>query len=126
MFEFVTQHKWEIAVVLAMALLAAACAVRYSVHPGALNKTDSAAYDALLVAESTIDQARLEYQAGQLTRRDALDALIASYNLAREAWLTYRGAIMTNVPQQVYSDRLSKNLEELTNAVRAINSKEAK
>src|SRR5690348_3815391 len=112
MFQFMTQDEIEIAALLAIAVLVAACAARYTVHPGALNQVDSAAYDTLLVAESTIDQARIEYQAGRLARRDALDALIESYNLAREAWLTYRGAIMTDVPQQVYLDKLSKNLED--------------
>src|SRR4051794_20117781 len=37
-------------------VLLPACTAHYSIHPGALNKTDSAAYDALLVAEATIDQ----------------------------------------------------------------------
>src|SRR5947207_8137786 len=100
MFHFMTQHEIRIAALLAILLLAAACAARYTVHPGALNKVDSAAYDTLLVAETTIDQARLDYQAGRLAQRDALDALIQSYNVARESWLTYRGAISTNVPEQ--------------------------
>jgi hypothetical protein len=97
-----------------------ACAAHYTVHPGALNVTDSAAYDALLIAETTIDQARAEYQTGQppASGKDALNALVASYNLARESWLTYRGAITTNVPPQVYFDKLNKNLSDLTNAIR--------
>ena len=36
----------------------ACAATHYTVHPGAFNKTDSAAYDTLLIAESVIDQAR--------------------------------------------------------------------
>jgi hypothetical protein len=126
MYEFVTQHEISIAALLAMFILLAACAGRYTVHPGALDKTDSAAYDTLLIAENTIDQARLEYQAGRLPQRDALDALITSYNVARESWLTYRGAIATKVPEQEYFDKLSKNLADLSNAIRAINLKEAK
>src|SRR6266516_2509403 len=54
---------------LLVALLAAAtsaCAVRYTIHPGALNTTDSAAYDILLVAQATIDQARVEFEANRL------------------------------------------------------------
>src|SRR5437868_4141237 len=43
-----------------------ACAAHYRIHPGALNTIDSAAYDALLVAEVTIDQARTEYGAGRV------------------------------------------------------------
>src|SRR4029077_5458953 len=47
-------------------LSTSACAAHYKVHPGALNATDSAAYDALLIAESTIHQARMDYQTRQL------------------------------------------------------------
>ncbi len=43
-------------------LLTTACAARYTLHPGALNVTDSAAYDTLLVAEAAIDQGRVESQ----------------------------------------------------------------
>src|SRR5437588_8802813 len=54
-------------VVLPLLLVSAtSCAVHYRIHPGALNATDSAAYDALLIAETTIDQARLDLLAGQL------------------------------------------------------------
>jgi hypothetical protein len=47
-------------------LFLVSCTAHYSVHPGALNKSDSAAYDTLLIAENTIDQARLDFQAGRL------------------------------------------------------------
>jgi hypothetical protein len=39
-----------------LVLSTSACAARYKVHPGALNPTDSAAYDTLLIAETTIHQ----------------------------------------------------------------------
>src|SRR5689334_15589748 len=41
-------------------LASAGCTARYAVHPGSLNATDSTAYDALLVAQSMIDEARAE------------------------------------------------------------------
>jgi hypothetical protein len=69
-------------------LVTPACAMHYTlppVHPGALNPSDSAAYDTLLIAESTIDQARLDFKSGQLPAgaKPALDALVKSYNVAR-------------------------------------------
>ena len=98
-----------------------ACAAHYTVHPGALSKTDSAAYDALRIAERTIDQARLEYKAGQLPgeAREALDALIRSYNIARNSWLTYRGAVAADMPPGVYFNQLTKDLLDLAGAIRA-------
>ena len=54
---------------LPLLLSTTACAAHYTVHPGALNRTDSAAYDTLLIAQAAIDQARAEYQAPWLGRR---------------------------------------------------------
>src|SRR4051812_6820004 len=100
----------------------AACAAHYTVHPDAFSVDDSTAYDALLVAQSAIDQARLELQAGQLPdkAKDSLNSVIATYNLTRDAWLTYRGAIATNVPSDSYVYQLNKNLADLTTAIRAL------
>jgi len=119
MFEYVTQHPFGAILLLALLLSASAC-VHYTVHTGALNKTDSAAYDALLIAESAIDQARIDYAAKQLpdSTKTALDALIHAYNVAHESWLTYRGAISTNVPSDAYFSQLNKNITDLSTAIR--------
>ena len=97
----------------------------YQLHPGAVNSTDSASYDVLLIAETSIDQARLDYKAGLLpdSAKAALDALIKAYNVARDSWLTYRGAVATNVPAQTYFNQLTQNLSDLSTAIR--NLKEA-
>ena len=107
-------------------LATSACVAHYTIHPGALNKTDSAAYDTLLIAEAAIDQARIEYKASQLPAqaKEPLDTLVKSYNVARESWLTYRGAMATNVPSDAYFNQLTKNLSDLTDAIRTF--KEAK
>ena len=95
-----------------------ACAAHYAVQPGSLNTADSAAYDTLLIAETVIDQARPENISP--TEKDALKTLVASYNAARESWLTYRGALAANTPSDQYFQQLTKNLADLTNAIRAI------
>ena len=102
-----------------------ACAAHYRIHPGAVNATDSAAYDALLIAEAEISKARMDYQAGQITSdaRNRLDNLIRLYNVARESWLTYRGAVATNSPPDQYFQQLSQNLTDLLNAIRAFEGK---
>ena len=122
---------------LLVALLAAAtsaCAARYTIHPGALNKTDSAAYDILLVAETAIDQARLDYKSGQLPAgaKPAFEALVQSYNIiygcalprlrfaARDSWLAYRSAIATNAPAAVYFSQLNQNLTDLAVRIREL------
>jgi len=134
MFEFLTVFDNRIpgmrfaglVLILPLLLSTSACAAHYTIHPGALNQTDSAAYDALLIAETVIDQARTDYKSGQLpgSTKEALDTLIKSYNVARESWLTYRGAVATNVPAGVYFTQLTKSLSDLTTAIR--NLEEAK
>src|SRR5581483_5306799 len=104
-----------VVVIPVLMVSATSCSAHYAIHPGALNATDSSAYDALLIAEITIDQARLDLQAGQLPdeAKTALAALIRSYNVARASWLTYRGAVTTDAPSQLYFDQLTKALSDL-------------
>ena len=128
MFDFLMQHQlWSLLLVLAV-LSTAACAAHYKPHPGALNVADSAAYDTLLVAEAAIDQARTDNQTSPLSAqaKEELNTLIDSYNVARTAWLTYRGAVATNTPSDQYFQQLTKNLMDLTNALEALKGKGVK
>ncbi len=75
-----TPNTLAYVLIVVLLLVTAACAARITMHPGALNKTDSASYDALLIAEAAIDQARTEYQAQRLpdAAKGPLDTLIQS------------------------------------------------
>ena len=109
-------------------LSASACAAtHYTIHPGALNQADSVTYDTLLIAETAIDSARAGYQAGSLadSTKPAFDTLIKSYNVARESWLTYRGALATNVPSDSYFNQLNRNLSDLSTAIRTFRESDA-
>jgi hypothetical protein len=105
-------------VLLAPLLLATPACGRYAVHPGALNPSDSAAYDLLLIAQDVIDQARTDQLSAN--EKDGLDTLIKTYNVARASWLTYRDAVSTNAPSDQYAQQLTQNLTDLTNAIKAI------
>src|SRR5216684_8167424 len=126
MIELILKHEYSIAV--ALLVLAAACTAHYKLHPGALNTTDSAAYDTLLIAEAAIDQARAENQTRPFSAeaKETLNRLIQSYNIAREAWLTYRGAVAANVSSDQYFQQLNNNLSDLTKAIEALNKEEVK
>ena len=50
--------------------------------------------------------------------------MIQVYNAARESWLTYRGAIATKIPSDVYFNQLTKHISDLIDAIRAFNAKE--
>jgi hypothetical protein len=105
----------------AVLLIASACVPQYTVHPGAINKADSAAYDALLIAQAAIDQSRSALEAGELpaSLRATLNAVVASYNIARESWLAFRGS-----PDTYPLTTLNKNITDLMNAIRDL-TKEA-
>ena len=105
-----------------------ACAAHYTVHPGSLNTTDSAAYDTLLIAKAAIDQARVENQTTPLPAdvKGTLNTVIQAYNVARDAWLTYRGAVSTNTPSDQYLQHLTKNLTDLAGALETLRGKGVK
>ena len=112
------------ALLLPVLLATPACAAHYTVHPGALNTADSAAYDTLLVAGAAIQQAQVDFRAGKLSvSKDALNELVASYNTARAAWMTYRDAVAANSPSDAYYQQLSRDLIDLTNGIKALTTK---
>ena len=138
MIEIILRHEFWITV--ALLVLAAACTAHYKLHPGALNTADSATYDTLLIAEAAIDQARAENQTRPFPTeaKETLNRLIQSYNIyygcalsrlrfaAREAWLTYRGAIAANVSSDQYFQQLNSNLSDLANAIEALREAQAR
>lgn len=120
MFTFLIQHHFSLALAITLLLLTTACAAnRYTVHPDALNKADSIAFDTLLVAQSAIDAARADFQSGKLpdSAKPAFDLLVRSYTAARDLWLTYRGAVAANQPAAAYLTQLNTNLTNLSNAL---------
>lgn len=97
------------------------CGPRYLVHAGAYNQIDSAAYDALLIAEAAIDTARQQYAAGTLPAeaKPALNGLIGSYAVARQTWLTYRGILGSKGDATILQQQLVQDIADLSKAVLA-------
>ena len=50
--------------------------------------------------------------------KEPLNKLVGSYNVARDAWLLYRGAIATSSPADPYLEQLNRNLASLMEAVK--------
>jgi hypothetical protein len=119
--------KVLLALLLVAVPITTACAA-YTVHPGAVNTADSVGYDALLFAKNTIDQARTDYQEGRLpeSSKEVFNALVRSYSVARESWLTYRGAVATNTPADQYLQQLNQNLADLTTAIQNLTDTKGK
>lgn len=61
-------------------------------HPGALDSFDSQTYDALLVSQGVLDQAKIEYAQGHLpaASKAVINKAGDTYNVARDVWLEYR------------------------------------
>ncbi len=90
--------KKSISATLAMAIviLLVGCANQAkpkTVPPGALNAVDASLYDSLLVAQATLESVKAD--AGKLppSAKPSLNKAIASYNVAEEAYQTYRTAV---------------------------------
>jgi ABC-type transporter lipoprotein component MlaA len=73
------------------AVLIFSCKI-YIPHPGSVDTYDSAAYDLLVVAQSVLDQAKIQFNQGKLptSAKQIINNAGTSYNLLRDAWLAYR------------------------------------
>lgn len=105
---------------VSMILLASACAA-VPLHPGAVNRADSVAYDTLTVAQAIIEQSRTEAAAGTLPEvmKPALNRLVDSYNVGRASWLAYRAAVKARTPADVAG--LRRLMDALTESLTAFN-----
>jgi hypothetical protein len=66
----------------------------YVVHPGAVDKVDSATYDMLLMANGALTSAKDMYSQGKLPEaKNIINNAGRTYNVLRDAWLGYRSAV---------------------------------
>ena len=94
-------------VVIFLALALTGCASR-PIHPGAVNKFDSDAYDILLVTDNVIQTTRADLSNNVFSTtvavnvKNALNGLITAYNAADIAYKTYHASAIagTATPAQ--------------------------
>lgn len=96
----------------------------YVAHPGAINTFDSQAYDALLVAKSTIDTARGEFASGVLppNMKPAFNVLVKAYDTAYPAYKLWRDAAQAGKPAAAYLTDLNRDMTEVSKALTAFRS----
>ena len=80
-------------------LFLVACAARPP-HPNQVSLLDGQAYDVLVTANTTIDQSKAALAAGTIPAqsKEVINAAVASYNVLRGAWLTYRHTVELAAP----------------------------
>lgn len=73
-----------------LALALAGCAAR-PIHPGAVDRIDSTAYDTLIVAQAVLDEAKAQIKSGKLpaSSKTIVNQAGAAYDVARQALKTY-------------------------------------
>lgn len=116
-----------LAVFLAVTLLAG-CGAR-AIHPGAANKFDSSAYDALLVTDSVIQSTKTDLANNVFPAnvaasvKTALNGLIDAYNVTNVSYRAYHSAALAGnaTPAQQQSvqsglDSMAAATTNLTNA----------
>jgi hypothetical protein len=66
-----------------------------AVHPGAISKLDSYAYDLLLVEQDAIKSVQASFAQGALppSSKEAINAAVAQYNVAEAAWQSYHAGL---------------------------------
>jgi hypothetical protein len=115
-----------------LALLSNGCAAR-PVHPGAVNKFDSDAYDALLVTDSVIQTTRADLVNNVFPPsiapnvKDSLNYLIRAYNVADIAYRTYHTAALSGSATPVQQADVTTALNQVSNATSTlVNAKAGK
>jgi hypothetical protein len=117
----VPNRRASVALVAVLAISLAGCAST-AVHPGAANVYDSQAFDALIVTQAAIEQARVEVADGFPQYKDQLNKVIAAYNSAYDLYMLYHHAALTGgAPDwrklKTDVDNLTHDLALVTSAV---------
>jgi hypothetical protein len=87
----------------------------YVRHPGSVNLFDSQAYDALLVADDSINSAKKDLATGTLpaTSGEYLNILIKSYNTADALYKLYHDAAVEGKDTSTVTFQLQTDLNQL-------------
>lgn len=106
------QRLWALAL---LCLMATGCAKNAKSHPGSISGLDSHVYDVLLVEQDVLNQAKTDYQAGNLPvgSKDALNYAIKQYNLLHEQWTVYHASGSNATELQQALDALTTAMGQL-------------
>jgi hypothetical protein len=94
-------RRTKISALLLAVLLTVSCAK--TIRPGAVDQADSRAFDVLGTAYMSLEVLKKDCPSGPTSpcpqsKKDAINHMGDAYNVARQAWLTYREAILTGKP----------------------------
>lgn len=104
---------------ITVVLWCSACTKNYQVHPGSASTFDSQSYDALLVADSSIKEAKADITAGTLPASSIGPAneVIKAYNVARASYITYHNAALAGSDTAKLQAQLTTDLQGVTQAI---------
>ena len=110
--KFSKKQQTAFSIIVFLLWMATACATR-GIHPGAINKTDSDLYDGFLIAQATLNQAKVDFAAGKIpaSAKDEINTAIRAYNVAQETWKAWRSGASKDYAQ------LEKDISALTREV---------
>ena len=124
------RHKRSLVLFLAVALTLSGCAAR-QIHPGAVNKFDSDAYDALLVTDSIIKSTRTDLENGVFPAsiapkvKDAINYVITAYNAANTSYRVYHAAVSTGTATAQQQAAVSDGINKMASATSALTQAKA-
>jgi hypothetical protein len=90
-------------------LLNSGCAK--NIHPNQIDSLDGKTYDTLLVAQSVLDNAKIQFQQGKLpaTSKPVINGMGQAYMELRELWLQYRAAPSASLSDKIVAASLEIN-----------------
>jgi uncharacterized protein YcfL len=102
----------KLSAVVLVLLMIVSCSSKRPIHPGALNQSDSVAYDTLLTAQAAIEQAKVEV-ANYPAAKPFLNKTIVSYNIAQAAYKGYHAGTENLASVQAQIAVVVQNIAEL-------------
>jgi hypothetical protein len=94
-------------------LLLVGCSVK-APHPNAVDKLDGTTYDILTVAQSVLDNAKIDFAQGKLpsTSKPVINGMGLAYNELRDLWLDYHAS-----PDATKVDRILAATNSINNFI---------
>lgn len=122
--------KFLLIPVLALSMVCG-CTKAYVAHPGSVNTFDSKSYDYLIATKAVIDQTKTDLANNVFPAnitpavKTAVNALVASYNIADNAYLAYHNAMVAGSATSQQIQDVSSSQAQVQSSLSALTSAKA-
>jgi hypothetical protein len=103
------KKRQNLTILALLLLLSSGCAK--NIHPGQIDALDGKTYDVLTVAQSVLDEAKVQYAQGKLptTAKPIINGMGQAYNELRDLWNQYRAKPDASLESKILTATSSLN-----------------